>query len=81
MFISTYKYKFPVDSFDRPGGMYSLTDLPVAGFKVLERECEVLTQDSKQKLYEVRDIEKNWTLVVPFEDIGDIEEVENEVTI
>jgi len=81
MFISTYKYKFPVDSFGRPGGMYSMADLPIAGFKVLERKCEVLTQDSKQELYEVRDIEKNWTIVVPFQDVGDIEEVNDEVTV
>ena len=81
MFISTYKYKFSVDSFGRSGGMYIMADLLIAGFKVLERECEVLTQDSKQELYEVRDIEKNWTIVVPFQDVGDIEEVNDEVTV
>ena len=81
MFISTYKYKFPVDEYNRPGGLYSMADLPIAGFKVLQRECEVVSQDSKQELYEVRDLEKNWTLYVPFDDVGDIEEVEDEVTV
>lgn len=81
MFISTYKYRFPVDEYNRPGGLYSMADLPIAGFKVLQRECEVVSQDSKQELYEVRDLEKNWTLYVPFDDVGDIEEVEDEVTV
>ena len=31
----TYTYKFVVDEFGRPGGMYSLADLPITGYKEL----------------------------------------------
>tara|TARA_Y100001937_G_C6920188_1_gene241409 strand:+ start:221 stop:436 length:216 start_codon:yes stop_codon:yes gene_type:complete len=64
-----YKYEFPVDEFGRPGGFYSLADLPVVGYKILERTGTLLKQDSKQKLYELKDDIKNWTLVVPFSDV------------
>ena len=64
-----YKYKFPVDEFGRPGAMYSLADLPVVGYKILERTGTLLKQDSKKELYELKDNENNWTLVVPFKDV------------
>ena len=64
-----YKFKFPVDEFGRPGGMYSLADLPVVGYKILERVGTLKKRDTAKKLYELQDIEKNWTLVVPFEDV------------
>ena len=64
-----YKYKFPVDEFGRPGAMYSLADLPVVGYKVLERTGTLKKRDSKKELYELKDDEKNWTLVVPFADV------------
>ena len=64
-----YKFKFPVDEFGRPGGMYSLADLPVVGYKILERVGTLKKRDSAKELYELQDIEKNWTLVVPFEDV------------
>ena len=64
-----YKYKFPVDEFGRPGGMYSLADLPVVGYKILERVGTLKKRDTAKKLYELTDIEKNWTLVVPFDDV------------
>ena len=64
-----YKYEFPVDEFGRPGGMYSLVDLPVVGYKILERTGKLLKQDSKKELYELKDDEKNWKLVVPFADV------------
>ena len=64
-----YKFKFPVDEFGRPGGMYSLVDLPVVGYKILERVGTLKKRDTAKKLYELQDMEKNWTLVVPFEDV------------
>ena len=64
-----YKYEFPVDEFGRPGGFYSLADLPVYGYKMLERTGTLLRQDSEKKLYELRDDKNNWTLVVPFSDV------------
>ena len=41
-----YTYKFVVDEFGRPGGMYSLADLPIVGYKVLERTGTIISQDS-----------------------------------
>ena len=64
-----YKYEFPVDEFGRPGAMYSLADLPVADYKVLERFGTLKKRDSKKELYELKDDENNWTLVVPFSDV------------
>ena len=64
-----YKYEFPIDEFGRPGGFYSLADLPVVGYKMLERTGTLLKRDSKQKLYELKDDKNNWTLVVPFSDV------------
>ena len=64
----TYTYKFVVDEFGRPGGMYSLADLPVAGIKVLEREGTLISQDSKKKLYQIKD-DKGFTVVVPMSDV------------
>ena len=64
-----YKYKFPVDEFGRPGGFYSLADLPVVGYKILERFVTLKKRDSKKELYELKDDENNWTLVVPFSDV------------
>ena len=64
----TYKKEFPVDEFGRPGALYSLADLPVAGIKVLEREGTLISQDSKKKLYQIKD-DKRFTVVVPMSDV------------
>lgn len=64
-----YKYEFPVDEFGRPGGFYSLADLPVYGYKILERTGTLLRQDSEKKLYELKDDEKNFKVVVPWADV------------
>ena len=64
----TYKKLFPVDEFGRPGALYSLADLPVAGTKVLEREGTLISQDSKKKLYQIKD-DKGFTVVVPMSDV------------
>tara|TARA_B100001057_G_scaffold495014_1_gene592956 strand:- start:2014 stop:2238 length:225 start_codon:yes stop_codon:yes gene_type:complete len=68
----TYTYKFVVDEFGRPGGMYSLADLPIAGYKVLERTGTIISQDSANKLYEIKDTGTDpggFTIVIPFEDV------------
>ena len=64
----TYKKEFPVDDFGRPGALYSLADLPVVGSKVLEREGTLISQDSKKKLYQIKD-DKGFTVVVPMSDV------------
>ncbi len=68
----TYKKEFPVDEFGRPGGMYSLADLPIVSMKVLEREGTLISQDSKKRLYEIKDTGKDpggFTVVVPMSDV------------
>ena len=44
-------------------------DLPVAGYKVLERIGTLQKRDTEKELYEFKDDEKNWKLVVPFADV------------
>ena len=61
--------KVPLDEFGRPGAMYSLADLPVVGYKVLERTGTLKKRDTEKELYELKDDEKNWKLVVPFADV------------
>ena len=61
--------------FIQNGGNFDENLVYINGFEVLEREGEVLAQDTENKLYEVRDIEKNWILIIPFEDAGEIKEV------
>ena len=51
-----YKYEFPVDEFGRPGAMYSLADLPVVGYKVLERIGTLKKRDTEKELYELEKI-------------------------
>ena len=68
----TYTYKFVVDEFGRPGGMYSLADLPITGYKVLERTGTIISQDSKNQLFEIKDTGKDpggFTIVIPMKDV------------
>jgi len=70
----TYKKKFPVDQFGRPGGSYSTSDLPVAGEKSLNRVGMIMAMDLETQVYEIKDHEKGWVFLVPF---ADVEIVEN----
>ena len=72
-----YKAEWPVDRYGRLGGMYSLADLPVQGYVELERTGTLVSQDSKRKMYEVQDSEKQFVKrVVSFDKVTNIEEVE-----
>lgn len=64
-----YKHIFPVDEFGRIGGLYSLADVPISGTKEFTREGILTARDSSGKLYEVKDTEKGWPLVVPYDKI------------
>ena len=64
MVTGTYQYNFPVDEYGRPGGLYSMADLPVKRHEVLTRTCEFLAHDPTQDLYQVKDLEKGWEFVV-----------------
>jgi len=64
-----YSYKFPVDEWGRLGGLYSLADVPVRSHKTLTREGTILARDKDSGLYEVKDEEKGFTVVVPMADV------------
>ena len=70
----TYKKMFPIDEFGRPGGFYSLADLPIWNEKVLVREGTVLAMDSETEVYEVKDNQKGWTFILPMKDVDILEE-------
>ena len=65
----TYKKLFPIDEYGRPGGFYSLADLPISYEKVLVREGTVLAMDSETEVYEVKDSAKGWTFILPMKDV------------
>ena len=69
MIPCTYTKTFPVDEWDRPGGFFSLADVPIAGHKELTREGTVLARDTSTQLYEVEDYENGWVFIVPMDDV------------
>ena len=69
----TYKFKFPVDEFGRPGGMYSMADLPIAYHKELSRTGKITGRDQETHLYEIKDKE-GFTVIVPFKAVRLCEE-------
>ena len=52
----TYKITLMVDEFGRPGGFFSLADLPVACKKELVREGILTAKNEEHKMYKVRDV-------------------------
>ena len=69
MIPCTYTKTFPVDEWDRIGGLFSLADVPIAGYKELTREGTILAKDTTTKMYEVEDFEKGWVFVIPMDDV------------
>ena len=69
-FLCDYHQEFPVDEWGRPGGFYSLADVPVAGTKKLRRRGVVYEKNSQERMYHVRDKENtSWEFWVPYEDV------------
>ena len=64
-----YTTTFPVDEWDRPGGFYSLVDVPIRRYKELTRAGVITARDLKKELYEVEDTEEGWKFVVPFDKV------------
>ena len=54
----TYKKVFPVDEYGRPGGFYSLADLPIMEHKELTRNGVIVAKNEEEQYYKVRDAEK-----------------------
>ena len=65
----TYKKVFPVDEYGRPGGFYSLADLPIMEHKELTRSGIILAKNEEEQYYKVQDTEKNFTEWVPMSDV------------
>ena len=69
MMECTYTKRFPVDAHDRPGGLYSLSDLPISKYIELSREGIVKTIDHQNNVCIVKDKEKDWEFTIPLEDV------------
>ncbi len=69
-----YEAEFPVDEYGRPGGLWSLVDLPIAKYEMLTRPGVVEAKDDAEDKYKVRDVEKGWIIWVRKKDvhIGDV---------
>ena len=65
----TYTKEFPVDEFGRPGGMYSLADLPIQEYKMLTRDGILEAKNDEAQKYKVRDVEKNFVEGGPMDDV------------
>tara|TARA_R110002074_G_scaffold278303_5_gene449811 strand:- start:119 stop:379 length:261 start_codon:yes stop_codon:yes gene_type:complete len=64
-----YTAEFPVDEWDRLGGLYSLADVPIAKYKKITREGTITARDRDTRLFEIQDEEKGFTIVVPMDDV------------
>lgn len=64
-----YTHMFPVDEWDRLGGLYSLADVPIMNYTELTRDGTITARDKKSELYEVKDDEKGFTVVVDFNNV------------
>ena len=60
----------PVDEYGRPGGFYSLADLPIMKNDVLSRKGIVEAKNAEHQMYRVRDVEKGWEFWVPMTDVS-----------
>ena len=74
-----YKREFPVDEYGRPGGFYSLADLPIVKHDVLSRQGIVEAKNEEHQMYRVRDWNDRWEFWIPMADValGEIIEDEN----
>ena len=69
LYHCTYKKVFPVDEYGRPGGFYSLADLPIMEHKEMSRSGVIVAKNEEEQFYKVRDTEKNFEEWVPVMDV------------
>ena len=65
-----YKKEFPVDEHGRPGGFYSLADLPISKTDMLTRRGIVEAKSEEHQMYRVRDVDNGWEFWVPMTDVS-----------
>ena len=73
-----YTKEMPVDEYGRPGGLLSLSDLPIYAFKTLTRKGTIDNYDSDLKSFRVKDNETGISMEIPVGDIQLIKSQENE---
>ena len=66
----------PLDEWDRPGGMLSLSDVPVKKFGDYESFGFLKQRDTEKELVVVIDEKTNREFVCSYDDIWDVDEVE-----
>jgi hypothetical protein len=64
-----YEAEFPVDEYGRLGGLYSLSDLPIAKYERLHRTGNIVARNEASTKYLVRDVEKEFEIWVLVEDV------------
>ena len=65
-----YEAEWPVDEYDRPGGLHSLVDLPVVGYKRITRRGLVIARNREDTKYQVKDLELCCEVWVPKKDVA-----------
>ena len=66
----------PLDRYGRPGGLYSMSDLPIERTGDYEGFGVIVTRDTEQELFEIEDTELKRRWVVPWADTRDIDVAE-----
>lgn len=66
----------PLDEFGRPGGMLSLSDVPVKKYGDYRSTGAIVARDMNTRLVEVQDYPSNKKFVVGFDDIEYLAEAE-----
>ena len=64
-----YEAEWPVDEYDRPGGLYSLADLPVVQHKKLVRRGLVIGRNKQDTRYQVKDMDLRCEVWVDKKDV------------
>jgi len=71
----------PLDQFGRPGGMYSMADLPVAKYGNYTSTGALVARDTASRLVEVLDDRSNKKYVASFDDLENIMEDVDETEV
>ena len=64
-----YTAEWPVDEYDRPGGLYSLVDLPIVQHKKLVRRGLVKAKNEEHQKYKVQDMDLRCEVWVDMKDV------------
>lgn len=68
------KKQIPLDRHGRPGGMYSMADLPVERYGDYTSQGAIVARDLNTRLVEVQEHTTDKKFVVGFDDIWDLHE-------